>query len=106
MNDVIFNEQSKLHLVNGVEKIGEAVGTTFGPDGRNVIIKTKGGVHITKDGATVASYVTSSNEIEQTAIDVVRDVATKTAKDVGDGTTTATILTQMILKSFCIIILN
>lgn len=106
MNDVIFNEQSKLHLVNGVEKIGEAVGTTFGPDGRNVIIKTKGGVHITKDGATVASYVTSSNEIEQTAIDVVRDVATKTAKDVGDGTTTATILTNAIVKQLKNSILN
>ena len=64
MNDVIFNEQSKLHLVKRKKKIGEAVGTTFGPDGRNVIIKTKGGVHMTKDWATVASYVTSSNEIE------------------------------------------
>ena len=82
---VLFNENVKDSLVKGVQLMAKAVGTTFGPDGKNVIIKHQGGIHITKDGATVAQYVSDDDPVAQMAIDVVREVATKTAKDVGDG---------------------
>ena len=95
---VLFNENVKDSLVKGVQLMSKAVGTTFGPDGKNVIIKHQGGIHITKDGATVAQYVSDDDPVAQMAIDVVREVATKTAKDVGDGTTTSVILTDSIVQ--------
>lgn len=82
---VIFNENVKEKLVKGVELISDAVGTTFGPNGRNTIIKKGSRVHITKDGATVAENVNHDDEAIQAGISVVRDIAMKTAKDVGDG---------------------
>lgn len=100
MNKVMFNENVKDSLINGVNLIGSAVATTFGPNANNVIIKHKGGIHITKDGATVAAYVSSDNIEEQAAIDVIKEIAIKTAKDVGDGSTTSTILAKSIVNTF------
>lgn len=98
MKNVMFNDQVKDSLIKGVNLIGDAVSTTFGPNARNVIIKNRGGLKITKDGATVATYVNDQDPFVQMGIDVVRDIAIKTAKDVGDGTSTSVILSQAIVK--------
>lgn len=95
---VSFNENVKESLIEGVELIANAVQTTYGPNGKNVIIKNKGGVHITKDGATVAQYVYSEDPLVQLGIDTVKEVSLKTAKDVGDGTSTALILAREIIN--------
>lgn len=95
---VLFNEDAKTPLIEGVNLIGQSVATTFGPNGKNVIIKNMGGIHITKDGATVARYVNHKDPIVTMGIDVIRQIAVKTAKDVGDGTSTATILAQSIVN--------
>ena len=95
---VLFNENAKTPLIEGVNLIGNAVSTTFGPNGKNVIIKNRGGIHITKDGATVAQYVNHEDPIVTMGIDVIKQIAVKTAKDVGDGTTTSTILAQAIVN--------
>lgn len=96
---VLFNENAKNPLIKGVNLIGDAVGTTFGPNGKNVIIKHQTGVHITKDGATVARYVIDEDPLVQMGIDVINQIANKTAKDVGDGTTTSTILATSIVNN-------
>ena len=95
---VLFNEDAKTPLIEGVNLIGQSVATTFGPNGKNVIIKNMGGIHITKDGATVARYVNHKDPIVTMGIDVIRQIAVKTAKDVGDGTSTATILARAIVN--------
>ena len=95
---VLFDENAKSPLIEGVNLIGKAVATTFGPNGKNVIIKNRSGIHITKDGATVAQYVNHEDPIVTMGIDVIKQIAVKTAKDVGDGTTTSTILAQAIVN--------
>jgi chaperonin GroEL len=96
---VKFEEEVKPKLISGVNLIANAVETTYGPNGNNVIIRNRSGVHITKDGATVAQFVDSDDELEQLGIDVVKEIAIKTAKDVGDGTSTATILARELVNS-------
>lgn len=96
---VLFDDEMRGSLIRGVNLISKAVGVTFGPNGRNVIIQRGNGVHITKDGATVALHVNDSDPVVQMAIEVIKDIATKTAKDVGDGTTTATILAAAIVNT-------
>ena len=98
MKKVMFNDQVKEKLISGVNLLADAVETTYGPNGRNVIIKHQGGIHITKDGATVATYVSSEDPAEEMAIDVIREVAKKTAKDVGDGTTTSIVLARALIN--------
>lgn len=96
----MVNFNVKDSLVNGVNLIADAVQTTYGPNGKNVIIRNKTGVHITKDGATVAQWVNSENDIEQVGIETVRETALKTAKDVGDGTSSSIILAREIVNYF------
>lgn len=97
MENVMFN--AKDSLINGVNLISDAVSSTFGPQGLNVIIKSPSGLHVTKDGATVAKFVSSDNSYEQIGVDVIREIAMKTAKDIGDGTTSATVLAQAIVNN-------
>ena len=92
----MFN--AKDSLIKGVNLISDAVSSTFGPQGLNVLIKSPSGLHITKDGATVAKFVSSDDSYEQMGMDVIREIAMKTAKDIGDGTTSATILAQAIVN--------
>ena len=96
MENVMFN--AKDSLIKGVNLISDAVSSTFGPQGLNVLIKSPSGLHITKDGATVAKFVSSDDSYEQMGMDVIREIAMKTAKDIGDGTTSATILAQAIVN--------
>ena len=85
-------------LKNGVDKLANAVKVTLGPKGRNVVIEKKfGAPQITKDGVTVAKEVELEDKFENTGAQLVKSVASKTGDDAGDGTTTATILTQAIV---------
>ena len=85
-------------LKQGVDKLANAVKITLGPKGRNVVIEKKfGAPQITKDGVTVAKEIELENAFENTGAQLVKSVASKTGDDAGDGTTTATILTQAIV---------
>ena len=96
--DVSFGLESRTKLVNGVNVLANAVRTTLGPKGRNVVIqKPFGAPHITKDGVTVAKEIVLSDAIENMGAQMVKEVASKTADEAGDGTTTATVLAQGIV---------
>ena len=85
-------------LINGVNILAEAVGSTLGPGGRNVIYKANDWPYVTKDGVTVARNIALADEFENIGVQLVKDVANRTCKDAGDGTTTATVLAASILK--------
>ena len=96
--DIKFNIEARDLLKNGVDQLANAVKVTLGPKGRNVVIEKKfGAPQITKDGVTVAKEVELEDKFENTGAQLVKSVASKTGDDAGDGTTTATILTQAIV---------
>ena len=97
--DIKFNIDARELLKKGVDQLANAVKVTLGPKGRNVIIEKKfGAPQITKDGVTVAKEVELEDRFENTGAQLVKSVASKTGDDAGDGTTTATILTQSIVN--------
>lgn len=98
MENVLFGDEAKEKLIEGVNIINDAVSSTFGPSGKNVFIKGVSKLHITKDGATVARYVSSTDPFIDMGIELVRNIATKTADDVGDGTTSSCILAAEIVN--------
>jgi len=92
-----FNTEARARLKKGVDKLAEAVKVTLGPKGRNVVIEKKfGSPTVTKDGVTVAKEVELEDPIEDLGAKMVKEVATKTSDNAGDGTTTATVLAQAI----------
>jgi len=94
-----FDIEARDLLKKGVDTLADAVRITLGPKGRNVIIDKKFGTpQITKDGVTVAKEIELSNAFENMGAQMVKEVASKTADDAGDGTTTATILAQAIFR--------
>ena len=94
-----FDTEARELLKSGVDKLANAVKVTLGPKGRNVVIEKKfGAPQITKDGVTVAKEVELDDKFENTGAQLVKSVASKTGDDAGDGTTTATILTQAIVN--------
>ena len=96
--DIKYNMDASDLLKKGVDQLANAVKVTLGPKGRNVVIEKKfGAPQITKDGVTVAKEVELENKFENTGAQLVKSVASKTGDDAGDGTTTATILTQAIV---------
>ncbi len=96
--DIKYNVEARDLLKDGVDKLANAVKITLGPKGRNVVIEKKfGAPQITKDGVTVAKEIDLENPFENTGAQLVKSVASKTGDDAGDGTTTATILTQAIV---------
>lgn len=97
--DIKFNVEARDLLKQGVDQLANAVKITLGPKGRNVVIEKKfGAPQITKDGVTVAKEIELENAFENTGAQLVKSVASKTGDDAGDGTTTATILTQAIVS--------
>ena len=97
--EIKFDIEARNLLKNGVDKLANAVKVTLGPKGRNVVIEKKfGAPQITKDGVTVAKEVELEDHFENTGAQLVKSVASKTGDDAGDGTTTATILTQAIVN--------
>ena len=98
--EIKFNIQAREELKKGVDALADAVKVTLGPKGRNVIIEKKfGAPHITKDGVTVAKEVELEDAFQNMGAQLVKEVASKTGDDAGDGTTTATVLTQAIVAN-------
>jgi chaperonin GroEL len=94
-----FSESARSAILNGVNILADAVKVTLGPKGRNVVIeKSFGAPNVTKDGVTVAKEIELSDKFENMGAQMVREVASKTNDDAGDGTTTATVLAQAIFR--------
>ena len=97
--EVQFGNDSRSKMVEGVNILANAVKVTLGPKGRNVVIERSfGGPHVTKDGVTVAKEIELQDKLQNMGAQMVKEVASKTATDAGDGTTTATVLAQAIVK--------
>jgi chaperonin GroEL len=97
--DVQFGESARSKMIEGVNILANAVKVTLGPKGRNVIIsKSYGSPHITKDGVTVAKEIELKDALQNMGAQMVKEVASKTSDDAGDGTTTATVLAQAIVR--------
>ena len=96
--EISFNIDARDQLKRGVDELANAVKVTLGPKGRNVIIEKKyGAPHITKDGVTVAKEIELDDAVQNLGAQLVKEVASKTGDDAGDGTTTATVLAQAIV---------
>jgi chaperonin GroEL len=96
---IIYHEQARHALLRGVNQLADAVKVTLGPKGRNVVLDKKfGSPTITKDGVTVAKEIDLPDPVENLGAKMVREVASKTSDIAGDGTTTATVLAQAILR--------
>ncbi|HWU44634.1 MAG TPA: chaperonin GroEL [Bdellovibrio sp.] len=94
-----FSEDARAHILKGVNTLANAVKVTLGPKGRNVVIdKSFGSPLITKDGVTVAKEIELENKFENMGAQMVKEVASKTNDEAGDGTTTATVLAQAIYR--------
>src|SRR4051812_27987365 len=97
--EVRFSTEARAKLLRGVDTLADAVKVTLGPKGRNVVIeKSFGAPRITKDGVTVAREIELADKFENMGAQLVREVASKTNDLAGDGTTTATVLAQAIVK--------
>src|SRR5690348_2049722 len=97
--DVKFSTDARTRMLRGVEILADAVKVTLGPKGRNVVIeKSFGAPRITKDGVTVAKEIELSDKFENMGAQMVREVASRTNDEAGDGTTTATVLAHAIVR--------
>src|SRR3954449_12504512 len=97
--DVVFGGDARARMVEGVNILANAVKDTLGPKGRNVVIeKSWGAPTVTKDGVTVAKEIELENKFENMGAQMVKEVAAKTSDNAGDGTTTATVLAQSIIR--------
>ncbi len=95
---IIFDEDARKELKEGVDKLANAVKVTLGPKGRNVLLgKSFGSPQITKDGVTIAKEIELSDKLQDAGAQIVKEAATKTVDNAGDGTTTAVVLTQAII---------
>ena len=93
--NIFFSTDARAKMLAGVNKLADVVKVTLGPKGRNVVMdKSFGAPRITKDGVTVAKEIELKDKFENMGAQLVRDVANKTNDSAGDGTTTATLLTQ------------
>src|SRR5678809_534331 len=94
---IAFNTDARERILNGIKKLAHAVKVTLGPSGRVVVLeKSFGSPNITKDGVTVAKEIELEDAYENLGAQMVKDVASKSSKDAGDGTTTATIYAEAI----------
>ncbi|UCG47200.1 MAG: chaperonin GroEL [Phycisphaerales bacterium] len=99
VKELAFEADARASLLTGVEKLAAAVKSTLGPRGRNAILdKSWGGPSVTKDGVTVAEEIDLADKNENLGAKLVREAASKTSKIAGDGTTTATVLTEALFK--------
>ncbi len=97
--EIVYSDAARNELLAGVEKLANAVKVTMGPKGRNVLLQRSfGAPHITKDGVSVAKEVELKHPVENMGAGLVKEVASKTADEAGDGTTTATVLAHSIFK--------
>lgn len=99
--DLTFDNEGRSKLISGISKISKAVKSTLGPRGRTVLIESPdhiAGITVTKDGVTVANSIFLDDPIENLAIQMMKDAASRTAQSAGDGTTTAIVLTEAIVN--------
>ena len=97
--EIVYSDAARNELLAGVEKLANAVRVTMGPKGRNVLLQRSfGAPHITKDGVSVAKEIELKDPVENMGAQLVKEVASKTADEAGDGTTTATVLAHAIFK--------
>ena len=97
--NIFFGSDARAKMLSGVNKLADAVKVTLGPKGRNVVIdKSFGAPRITKDGVTVAKEIELKDKFENMGAQMVKEVASKTNDEAGDGTTTATVLAQAIYR--------
>ena len=97
--DIKFSEDARAALLRGVDKLADTVKVTLGPKGRNVVLdKSYGSPLITNDGVTIAKEIELEDRFENMGAQLVSEVASKTNDTAGDGTTTATVLTQAIVR--------
>ena len=97
--DLLFSEDARKKLERGVNTLADAVEVTLGPKGRNVVLEKKyGSPTITNDGVTIAREIELEDPFENMGVQLVKEVATKTQDVAGDGTTTATVLAQAIIR--------
>jgi chaperonin GroEL len=100
VKELAFDTEARKSLLAGVEKLAAAVKSTLGPRGRNAVLdKSWGGPTVTKDGVTVAEEIELRNKVENMGAQLVKEAASKTSDDAGDGTTTATVLAEAIFKA-------
>src|SRR6201991_1210088 len=96
---VLFGDDARVRIVRGVNILANAVKTTLGPKGRNVVLERSfGAPTVTKDGVSVAKEIELKDKFENIGAQLVKDVASKTSDNAGDGTTTATVLAQSIVQ--------
>jgi chaperonin GroEL len=103
VKQIFLDENGRKKLKNGIDKISAAVSSTLGPSGQTVLIESEhhiGGVTVTKDGVTVARSINLYDPVENLAVQLVREAASKTASSAGDGTTTSIVLTKAIIDAF------
>ena len=97
-----FDTEARSKMIRGVDTLANTVKITLGPKGRNVVLdKSYGAPRSTKDGVTVAKEIDLEDKFENMGAQMVKEVASKTNDEAGDGTTTATILAQTIIKEGC-----
>jgi chaperonin GroEL len=96
---VVMGEEARERIIKGVNILGDAVKITLGPKGKNVIIQRMfGAPHVTKDGVTVAREIFLRDKLADTGVRMIKQAASQTSTDIGDGTTTATVLAQAMIK--------
>ena len=96
-----FGEDGRQKLISGITKLSNAVKSTLGPQGNTVLIESQehiGGITVTKDGVTVAKSINLIDPVENLAVRMMKEAADKTATTAGDGTTTAIVLTEAMVK--------
>lgn len=98
--EIVFNQDARKRIKSGIDKVANAVKATLGPRGRNVVFSTKGSKNatVTNDGVTIAKEITLKDEYENIGANLVKEAASQTNEDAGDGTTTATVLVQSIVE--------
>jgi chaperonin GroEL len=103
IKQVFLDEKGRKELKKGIDQISDAVASTLGPCGQTVLLESEnhiGGVTVTKDGVTVAKSINLYNPVQNLAVQLVREAASKTAISAGDGTTTSIVLTRAIMDSY------
>lgn len=100
MKKLVFNKEAREELFKGMSAVHDAVASTLGPGGKNVLIEVRGSrPHITKDGATVARHIDLKDPTQNQGAQLLKSISTRTASEVGDGTTTATIIGNYLMRN-------